>query len=209
MSSFTGDGVNIDAIRSSTRSEIFFTPNFHPGWDSNGNNRAPTSEQTVTIADSDQAYKYALQGKPYIAPISPWFSTHYGPEVSYSKNWVFPSDLLYPRFVEIITWNNYGESHYISPLLSPHIDDGASKWVMDMPHNGWLDIAKPFIAAYKADTTMQGSSDSASGDFTRGRPDGADIMKDEVFVVTMLKLPAMVRVQSGDITKTYIAPPGI
>jgi hypothetical protein len=100
-------------------------------------------------------------------------------------------------------------------------------------------MAKPFIAAYKAgsrlpirfieeeklvywyrptlksvdcdatDTTMQGSSDSASGDFTCGRPNGADTMKDELFVVTMLKLPAMVRVQSGDITETYIAPPGI
>jgi Glycosyl hydrolase family 71. len=56
---------------------------------------------------------------------------------------VFPSDLLWydrwneilrlsPRFVEIITWNDYGESHYIGPLSSPHTDDGASKWAMDM-----------------------------------------------------------------------------
>jgi hypothetical protein len=56
---------------------------------------------------------------------------------------VFPSDRLWfdrwrqilelaPRFVEIITWNDYGESHYIGPLASPHTDDGASKWVMDM-----------------------------------------------------------------------------
>lgn len=63
--------------------------------------------------------------------------------MSYSKNWVFPSDLLWfnrwndlltlgPQFVEIITWNDYGESHYIGPLSSPHNDDGASKWVMDM-----------------------------------------------------------------------------
>ncbi|CAG7948291.1 unnamed protein product [Penicillium nalgiovense] len=264
VSSFTGDGVDVDEIRSSAGSEIFFAPNFHPGqgdfdkidgalnwmgWDSNGNNRAPTAEQKITVADTDQAYEDALQGKPYIAPISPWFSTHYGPEVSYSKNWVFPSDLLWydrwreilrlsPRFVEIITWNDYGESHYIGPLSSPHTDDGASKWAMDMPHNGWLDMAKPFIAAYKAgsrlpirfieeeklvywyrptlksvdcdetDTTMQGSPDP-SGDFSCGRPDGADTMKDEVFVVTMLKFPAMVRVHSGDNTETFIAPPGI
>jgi hypothetical protein len=78
-----------------------------------------------------------------IIAVSPWFSTHYGSEVSYSKNWVFPSDLLWygrwqeilalgPRFVEIITWNDYGESHYVGPLSSPHTDDGASKWAMDM-----------------------------------------------------------------------------
>jgi hypothetical protein len=53
----------------------------------------------------------------------------YGPEVSYSKNWVFPSDLLWydrwnqilalrPQFVEIVTWNDYGESHYVSKPTS-------------------------------------------------------------------------------------------
>lgn len=99
--------------------------------------------------------------------VSAWFSTHFGPvspqgpwpcygteltwkfkliyvqEVPYSKNWVFPSDLLWynrwnevlslgPRFLEIITWNDYGESHYIGPLHSPHYDDGNSKWTNDM-----------------------------------------------------------------------------
>ena len=37
-----------------------------------------------------------------------------------------------PRFVEIVTWNDYGESHYVGPLSSKHNDDGASKWVNDM-----------------------------------------------------------------------------
>lgn len=75
--------------------------------------------------------------------VSAWFSTHFDGDVPYSKNWVFPSNLLWfnrwkevlelrPRFVEVITWNDYGESHYVGPLSSPHTDDGASKWVMDM-----------------------------------------------------------------------------
>ncbi|CAI7587307.1 unnamed protein product [Penicillium glandicola] len=265
VSSFAGDGVDVDAIRSAAGCDIFFAPNFQPGqgdfsnidgalnwmaWANNGNNKAPTAGQDITVADGDETYEDALQGKPYIAPVSPWFSTHFGAEVSYPKNWVFPSDLLWydrwreilslsPRFVEIITWNDYGESHYIGPLSSPHTDDGASKWVMDMPHNGWLDMAKPFIAAYKAgsklpirfieeeklvywyrptpksvncdatDTTMEGNPSNSSGNFFRGRPNGADTMKDEVFVVTMLKLPAVVRVQSGNKTETYIAPPGV
>lgn len=85
----------------------------------------------------------ALAGKPYIAPVSAWFSTHFGPEVSYSKNWVFPSDLLWfkrwnevltlgSQYLEIVTWNDYGESHYIGPLSSKHYDDGNSKWTNDM-----------------------------------------------------------------------------
>lgn len=39
---------------------------------------------------------------------------------------------LSPAFIEILTWNDYGESHYIGLLNSPHTDDGASKWVNDM-----------------------------------------------------------------------------
>jgi hypothetical protein len=35
---------------------------------------------------------------------SGWFFTHYGSEVPYSKNWVFPGDLLwYNRWTELLT----------------------------------------------------------------------------------------------------------
>jgi hypothetical protein len=100
-------------------------------------------------------------------------------------------------------------------------------------------MAKPFIAAYKAgsmlpinfldeeklvywyrptpkdvdcdatDTTMQGYSNSGSGSFVCGRPDGADDMTDEVFIVTMLKMPATLHVQSGCNAETYEADAGV
>ncbi|KAL2216631.1 putative alpha-1,3-glucanase/mutanase [Thermoascus aurantiacus ATCC 26904] len=264
VSSFAGDGVDVNQIRAAAGVDLFFAPNFHPGsgdfnvidgalnwmaWDNNGNNKAPTPGHNVTVAQGDQAYIAALAGKPYIAPASAWFFTHFGAEVSYSKNWVFPSDLLWfnrwqeilqlgPRFVEIVTWNDYGESHYIAPLSSPHTDDGASKWVMDMPHNGWLEMSKPFIAAYKAgstsvnnyitedkliywyrptpkdvncdstDTTMKGNPDNSSGNFFRGRPNGYETMEDNVFVVSLLTSPATIQVQSGSNTQTFNAPAG-
>jgi hypothetical protein len=105
------------------------------GWPSNGKNKAPSGGVTVTVNAGDQSYRSALGSKGYIARMSliqgcdrypslltaasPWFSTHFGPEVSYSKNWVFPSDLLWymrwreilalqPNFVEIVTWNECG-----------------------------------------------------------------------------------------------------
>ena len=85
--------------------------------------------------------------------------THFGPEVSYSKNWVFPSTMVFhavlsliliysgdmliylrwleilanpPQYLELVTWNDYGESHYIGPLSTRHTDDGGSKWANDM-----------------------------------------------------------------------------
>lgn len=264
-SSFAGDGLDVSAMKSSAGIDIFFAPNFHPsqtsdhnafdaalnwmGWDSNGNNKAPVRGGTnVTVVDGDLSYKQWLSTKPYIAPVSPWFSTHYGAEVSYSKNFVFPSDLLWfnrwnevllqsPSFVEIITWNDYGESHYIGPLSSPHYDDGASKWVNDMPHDGFRDLAKPYIAAYKAgaksvdpyieedqivywyrptpsdvecdstDNTM-GAGTNTSGNYFHGKPNGSGDMQDTVFVVTLLTDDASLSVTSGTTTKTFQAKAG-
>ncbi|CAI7656225.1 unnamed protein product [Penicillium bialowiezense] len=264
VSSFAGDGVNVAALRAAVGRSIFFAPNFHPSygtdissvdgllnwmaWPNNGNNKAPTPGHNVSVADGDNVYVNALAGKAYVAPVSPWFFTHFGPEVPYSKNWNFPSDLLWfnrwneilalkPRFIEIVTWNDYGECHYIGPLKSPHTDDGASKWVNDMPHDGWLDISKPYIAAFKAgdssptnhissdelvywyrptprgvdcdstDTCMV-SANNGSGNYFIGRPDGWQSMADSVFVVSLLTAPATVKVNSGGKIYNWDAPAG-
>ncbi|KAJ6151466.1 Alpha-1-3-glucanase/mutanase [Penicillium chermesinum] len=216
VSSFDGDGVNIEAIRSAAGQDIFFAPNFHT--------------EDIDFDTVDAAFN--------------WMAWPH-------KNWVFPADMLPfhrwqeiltlgPRFVEVITWNDYGESHYIGPLSSPHTDDGASKWVMDMPHDGWRDMMKPFIAAYKAgatdpseyvtddqlvywyrptpktvdcdstDTTMSGGANNSTGQFFEGKPNGWNQLADEVFVVALLKSAATVVVQSGsNYQQTFQAPAGI
>jgi hypothetical protein len=70
---------------------------------------------------TDIQYLKALAGKPYMMPVSPWFYTNLP-----SKNWLWRGDNLWhqrwdevmnlqPKLVEILTWNDWGESHYISP----------------------------------------------------------------------------------------------
>jgi hypothetical protein len=62
-----------------------------------------------------------------MAPVSPWFYTNLP---GYDKNWLWRGDSLWvdrwnqliagefqPEFVQIISWNDYGESHYIGLLL--------------------------------------------------------------------------------------------
>ncbi|EPS31664.1 putative alpha-1,3-glucanase [Penicillium oxalicum 114-2] len=264
VSTFAGDDLDVATLRKSVGKPIFFAPNFHPSygtnisavdgllnwmaWPNDGNNKAPTARKNVSVADGDHEYLKALNGKAYIAPASPWFFTHFGPEVPYSKNWVFPSDLLWydrwneilamkPRFVEIVTWNDYGESHYIGPLRSPHTDDGASKWINDMPHEGWLELSKPFIAAFKAGATSVNkyidedlliywyrptlrdtncdSTDTCmvpanndSGNYFLGRPNGWETMQDSVFVVSLLTAPALIQIDSGGTLFSYNAPAG-
>ena len=74
---------------------------------------------------------------------------------------MFPGDLLFyrrwleilqikPRFVEIVTWNDYGESHYIADSEPDHSDDGSSAWATGYPHAGWRIITQAYIAAYKS-----------------------------------------------------------
>jgi hypothetical protein len=248
-SSFVGDGLDVASVRAAAGQEIYFAPNFRPGfgtdfapvdcalnwmaWNSNGNNRAPSGGTNVTVLDGDETYKSLLQSRDYIAPVSPWFVTHFGASSGYPKNWMFPSDLLWydrwneilnldTRFVEILTWNDYGESHYVGPLTSKHTDDGSSAWASDMPHDGWLDMAKPFIAAWKAGSTdvtsfieseqvvywYRPTPKGVSCSDPLGPPDGADHFGDSVFVVTLLKSDAEVTVSSGGQSLTLQAKAG-
>ncbi|CAO2653447.1 Nn.00g028580.m01.CDS01 [Neocucurbitaria sp. VM-36] len=243
VSTFTGPGLDVAAVEAAAGTEIFFLPNWYPGndqtgtdgffnwmgWYSDGNN----NPGTIPPSDGDAAWINWVGSKDrYMAPVSPWFSTHYGDWVSYSKNWVFQSNDLWftrwneiltlgPRFIEIVTWNDFGESAYVGPLKAQHDDDGHSKWVNDMPHGGWLEMAKPYIAAYKAGATAPTISEekliywyrptprdiTCSGD-NLGKPPGWELLTDEVFVVALLKTAGTVVATSGSNTKEFEAPAG-
>ncbi|PYI03590.1 glycoside hydrolase [Aspergillus sclerotiicarbonarius CBS 121057] len=98
---------------------------------------------------------------PYMMPASPWFYTNLA---EYSKNWLWRGDSLWhdrwemiwdlkPEWVEIITWNDYGESHYIGPIredaLSLMEEGGAPiNYIENMPHDGWRELLPFAIDTY-------------------------------------------------------------
>jgi hypothetical protein len=112
----------------------------------------------------DASYYDFLDGKPYIMPISPWFYTNLP---GYNKNWLWRGDDMWfqrwqmaisidkaPDFIEIISWNDYGESHYIGPLDDRQyeaFDIGRAPfiYVEDMPHDGWRETLPYYISMYK------------------------------------------------------------
>ncbi|KOC14525.1 glycosyl hydrolase family 71 protein [Aspergillus flavus AF70] len=112
--------------------------------------------------ETDKEYLDALNGKPYIMPVSPWFYTNL---VRYHKNWVWQGDDLWytrwqqvlelePEYVEILTWNDYGESHYIGPIHQSGLavfDYGQAPfdYAKDMPHDGWRSFLPYVIDLYK------------------------------------------------------------
>lgn len=110
----------------------------------------------------DIRYQEVLGGKSYMMGISPWFYTNLP---QWSKNWYFASDSLWfdrwqqaiddvlPDFIQIITWNDFGESSYISDHGSGQVVSGAEKYVDGFDHSALRAVLPYFIAAYKAGTS--------------------------------------------------------
>lgn len=63
----------------------------------------PVDKSMTDVRDLEYLGYTEAVGKTYMAPVSSWFSTHFGKEVSYSKNWVFKSETLWKdRWDEIL-----------------------------------------------------------------------------------------------------------
>lgn len=116
----------------------------------------PTDVNTL----SDQTWQTTMKSssKTFMMGVSPWFYTNLP---QYHKAWVWRGDnawslrwnqtlTLLPQFVEIVTWNDYGEAHYIGPILNNSgIPTGAETYVKNYPHEAWLQTLPFQISAYK------------------------------------------------------------
>lgn len=117
---------------------------------------------TYTDASYLQYINQTGTALPYMMPISPWFYTNLP---GYNKNWLWRGDHLWhdrwleawflrPEFVQILTWNDYGESHYIGPIRDNameafHIGRAPFNYVTDMPHDGWRLLVRYVAEVYK------------------------------------------------------------
>ena len=171
-------------------------------------------------------------GKIYMAGASPWFFTHFGG--SWNKNWIYKSETLWttrweqicefkPQLVEIITWNDFGESHYIGPIAGDLPGDDvvghSSAWVVGFDHQAWFDLAGYYIQAYKTGSFPQINNDrvyywyrthskSAQRNDNLGPPTGQDWAEDVVVVHTQLKEDAQIQVSIGGNVQYFNVPAG-
>jgi glucan endo-1,3-alpha-glucosidase len=128
--------------------------------------------------------------------------------------------------VQIVTWNDYGESHYIGPIVDsgipqdPAAGADARPYVDGMPHDHWLDLLPYYIERYKSNgddtpvTTEKlqywyrlspaaaGSADGVTG--SNGPTfDPATVVQDKVFFTALVNASATIAVQIGDNAPTY------
>lgn len=193
---------------------------------------------------SDEAWVNVTDGKPYMMPVSPWFYTNLP---QWNKNWLwkgahlwtqrweevyyFQPDLVQVSFLsffllktidkcQILSWNDYGESHYIGPIHEDGIPQGASRYVQNNPHDAWRALLPYFIASYKTadrsrirvtrDTLVfwyrPNPNDSGSDGGTTGNSpqQGQPVMdprllaEDKIYIAALVKESSFVLAQIGD-----------
>ncbi|KAL2199493.1 glycoside hydrolase family 71 protein [Corynascus similis CBS 632.67] len=133
---------------------------------------------TNMTTKGDEAFQTALgtgeNKKVYMMSVAPWFFTNlpkfgeFGGEDGQNggKNWLWRGDGLWdlrwkqvaevvrPDYVEILTWNDFGESHYIGPVRDKELGLFASggapvNYAKDMSHDGWRRFLPFYIDVYK------------------------------------------------------------
>ncbi|KZV99064.1 hypothetical protein EXIGLDRAFT_726537 [Exidia glandulosa HHB12029] len=231
VSTFVGDSFDWGPVKSALGSKLTALPHLQDpieaqnnqksidgalswlAWPTYGGNSIKPGPMDTTW---DEGYFKYLGDKAYLAPVSPWFSTHFN-----SKNWVFICEQLItdrwkqmldlkPALIEIITWNDFGESHYISGPEPNHDDDGSSEWAAGFPHDGWRSIMKVYIEAYKAGAAAPTvkedelvywyrptPKDVKCTNDTLAAPNGIEYIQDLIFVTTMLTEAGSLTVTSG------------
>ncbi|KAH6617236.1 glycoside hydrolase family 71 protein [Chaetomium tenue] len=120
----------------------------------------PKPGQSKMTTVEDLLYKDCLRDKKYMMGVSPWFYTDLP---QWNKNWYCSSESLWhdrwqqvlevmPDFVQIITWNDFGESSYICDESSAQVVSGAESYIAGHSHTAFRAVLPYFITAFKSGT---------------------------------------------------------
>eukprot|EP00249_Psilotum_nudum_P013344 c24283_g1_i1 orf=391-2940(-) len=185
---------------------------------------------------SDQAYMDACgkAGKIYMASVSPWFFAHTANcsclncscvtnqvkgNYQGSGLWIDRWNQLVQSsipLVEILTWNNWAERHYVTPVGTSWgpVDSGTTPPLWndtDFSHQAFLDLGSHFIQWYKTGQEpiitsetlylfyYTHSKNAVADDDPVGKVQNADFLSDRLYAtVKLMKAGATVRLTSGD-----------
>ncbi|KAI9069016.1 glycoside hydrolase family 71 protein [Trametes sanguinea] len=194
------------------------------------NSAWPMGNYNVTFAP-DLSYINNLGNRTYMASVAPWFFTHYGPN-SYNKNFIYRGDdwlfaqrweqLVQNRMrvplAQVLTWNDFGESHYLGPIEG--MQPQSQAWVDGFDHQPWLDLMQHYIAAYKTGSYPAIAKDrvflwgrlfpaNATTTDPVGKPDNWQWTQDYLWSVALLASPANVTLSCGTSSQTTAVPAGL
>jgi len=195
--------------------EIFFVPAwtamgpdnfFEKNWAVDGAfswNSWPSGGSPMTTAEDDIYMNGARsKNKVYMAPLSPWFYTHLP---QWNKNFLYKSEFLLvdrweqmlrikPAMIEIVTWNDWGESSYLGPIQGAK-PENSDVYVDGYDHQAFRELSIPYIEAYRNGQDQPNinkdklffwyrphSKNAGCGD-GYGKPQRWELVDDNVYVV--------------------------
>ncbi|OSX66490.1 glycoside hydrolase family 71 protein [Postia placenta MAD-698-R-SB12] len=176
---------------------------------------------------TDLAYQAIVKSDrtgPYIMAVSPWQFKNLN---TTDNDWVEYSDTLWhylqaiqdvqPDIVEIVTWNDYAESHYIGDI-NPKVNLGtyAPNYVPKFTHGAWRNVAQFFISWYKNGTEP---TDDQVVFWYRVwpkdtvcccslEPRNYEFPEDAIFAIALLSEPATIQMNIGSSASSWDAPAG-
>lgn len=181
----------------------------------------------VDKTTNDDNYYIGQLGPRYATTISPWMFTHYNYKNWYQRgdDWLMNTrweQLISMRdkikFLEILTWNDYGESHYIGPVKGAQPD--GTTWA-NLPHTSWHDMSQYYITAFKTGSFPTVTRDiiyfwarphpaTASATSDRlSRPSGYEWTSDTLWAVAFSTSDSTVTLTCGSSSQTFEVGPGV
>jgi hypothetical protein len=172
-------------------------------------------------------------GKLFMCPVTPYYRGFGGNYRAYecrgfegmAKQWQSAIETN-ADWVEIVTWNDWGEASYLSPVGPPaETEFYGGHWGPMLSHQGFLDLCPYYIQWYKTGKRPEISKDQLfyayqlhprrvqgiikPGKEDKGRPRGADQLADRVFATVLLTAPAQVTLSVGDQSETFALEAGL
>jgi glucan endo-1,3-alpha-glucosidase len=122
---------------------------------------------------------------------------------------------------EIVTWNDYGESHYLGPIEGAQPNSQA--WVDGLNHTGWLDMTSYYATAFKTGAYPAITQDKlymwarthpaqANAPDPVGKPSNFALTQDTLWAVVMMSAPGTVTLDTsadGSGAKSFNVPAGV
>ncbi|KAJ7736811.1 glycoside hydrolase [Mycena metata] len=120
--------------------------------------------------------------------------------------------------VQGMTWNDWGESHHLGPLIQDEKEPESQAWVDGFDHTAWLDLFAYYAQAFKTGDYPAIGRDriflclyptNTNANDSLGRPANWQWTCDFLWAVVLLTDPATVMLQCGPNQGSWDVPSGL
>jgi glucan endo-1,3-alpha-glucosidase len=193
---------------------------------------AAGSGPAIAASSALLAQKWVGAGKIYMAPVTPFYRANGANYRLFdTKGFKGMQDEWlaaiqnHATWVEIVTWNDYNESTYVSPFDTPEVVAPKIPFGVRQPHVAYLDCSRYYIDWFKNGAPPKITQDSlyyfyqlhpkalaaTVGDNVTltGRPRRADDLEDKVYVTLFLTKPATLTITSGSASQDFPVSAGV